>query len=726
MTTTLEPIPQIPCRQVADIELPEEVDGLYDLAYNLWWSWSSEARQLFSAIDSDAWARYRNPVEVLLNVDRTRWERLVDNSTFMDSYVQVQRAFKNYLKAGSTAWFRRRFPEYNGGVFAYFSMEFGIHHCLRVYSGGLGVLSGDHCKAASDLGLPFMAVGLLYRSGYFRQAIDADGFQQHIYPEFDFYRLPVRPAMDSRGRDVIVEVPYPDRHVSAQVWVAQVGRVPILLLDSDLPVNDPADRPITNLLYVRGREMRLVQEMLLGIGGVRALAALGIEPATWHINEGHSALLQLERLRRTMSGGKIDFEVAVDEIRQSTSFTTHTPVPAGNEQFERPLAERYLEPWVEPLKVDLARLLRLGDADHGEPNQPLNLTAFAMRTASYANGVSRLNAEVADNMWRHLFPAYDSVEPVIEPITNGVHLPTWLGPEIRALFAEKYGSDWFEALLEPTAWDFVAEIPDEELWSAHLSQKERLLRFSRSRIRQQYARHGRSPGELRSVAELFDPRILTIGFARRFATYKRAGLLFSDLHRFRQIVRSPERPVQVIMAGKAHPADRPGQQLIQHIYMLSQEADLLGRVAFLENYDMRIGSMMVQGVDVWLNTPRRLLEASGTSGMKAAVNGVLNMSILEGWWPEGYDGENGWAIGEDQDVHDQWQQDQLDANSLYATLEEEVLPAFYDRHEADFPQRWVSMMKRSIMSIGPRFAASRMVREYAERAYVPLVPPDRS
>ena len=467
--------------------------------------------------------------------------------------------------------------------------------------------------------------------------------------------------------------------------------------------------------------MRLVQEILLGIGGVKALAAVGIEPSVWHINEGHSALLQLERLRRTIADQDVDFEAALDLIRANTSFTTHTPVPAGNEQFDRQLAESYLEPWVEPLRTDMGRLMSLGAADHGEPDQPLNLTALALKTSSYANAVSRLNAEVSDNMWRHLFPDHPAEEPVIEPITNGVHLPTWLGTEIRALFRKRYGTDWIDALMEPSAWEFIEEIEDQELWSAHIAQKERLIRFSRSRLREQYARHGRSPGDLRHVAELFDPAALTIGFARRFATYKRAGLLFSDLHRLRQILCQPERPVQVIMAGKAHPADRPGQQLIQHIYMLSQEHDLHGRVAFLENYDMRVGAMLVQGVDVWLNTPRKPLEASGTSGEKAAVNGVLNLSILDGWWPEGFDGENGWAIGEGEDAAEDWQQDQQDANSLYSTLEEQVVPTFYSRSDGDCPRHWIAMMKRSIVSIGPRFSANRMVREYAERAYMPLV-----
>ena len=712
---------KIPCRQVADIELPREVEGLYDLAYNLWWSWKPRARQLFSSIKVDSWARYRNPVDLLLNVDRAQWEHLVSSDAFMGSYSRVIQAFERYMAAGAQTWFGRRYPEHDGGPVAYFSMEYGLDQSLAIYSGGLGVLSGDHCKSASDLGLPFVGVGLLYRSGYFNQAIDADGIQQHIYPDYDFNRLPVRPAMDERGRDVVVGVPLPGRDVHAKVWVAQVGRVPILLLDTDLPANDPSDRPIAKVLYVRGREMRLVQEMVLGVGGVKALQALGIEPAIWHINEGHSVLLQLERMRQTIASEGIDFEAALGKVGENVAFTTHTPVPAGNEQFDPDLATSYLDLWTEPLHTSSERLLRVGNPDHGEPSQSFNLTAFALRASRFANGVSRLNAEVADRMWRHLFVDHPAEEPVVQPITNGIHIPTWLGTELQELFAVNLGSDWQEKLLDPKAWDFVYELSNEDLWAAHRSQKERLLRFTRSRLLQQYARHGRSPSKLREVAGFFSDEALTIGFARRFATYKRAGLLFSDLHRLRGIVRNADRPVRILLAGKAHPADRPAQELIQHLYMLSQEADLEGRVVFIENYNMRVGRMLVQGVDVWLNTPRRPLEASGTSGEKAAVNGVLNCSILDGWWPEGFDGENGWAIGSGETAAEEWVQDQQDANSLYSTLEEQILPRYYERSQQGMPVQWIEMMKRSIATIGARFSASRMVREYTDQAYLPLV-----
>jgi starch phosphorylase len=719
--TRLETLIPIPSLQGADIELPADLERLYDLAYNLWWTWNPQVRQLFSAIDSASWSRYRNPVEVLINVDHTHWESLVDNDTFMEGYSTVKRVFESYMQAEEGTWYQRRFSDRGEECVAYFSMEYGLHQSLAIYSGGLGVLGGDHCKSASDLGIPFVGEGLLYRHGYFRQTIDADGFQQHTYPDYDFNRLPLRPVQGSRGGELIVRIPFPGREVAAKVWVAHVGRVPLLLLDTDLRENDPADRPITNVLYVRGREVRLAQEAVLGVGGARALEELDIQPSVWHLNEGHSALLQLERLRSLMkTQTMVDLATAVETIGKNVAFTTHTPVPAGNEQFEHGLASRHLESWTDDLRTDVDALLDLGKADHGEPHQPLNLTALALRTSSFANGVSHLNAEVSDRMWRHLFPDNPPEQPVVEAITNGVHLPSWIGLQMRTLLEKALGPLWIEDLLEAKAWWPVNDIPDADIWAAHQAQKERLLRFTRSRLRKQYARHGQSPSELRSVAELFDPETLTIGFARRFATYKRANLIFSDLHRLRQLLCNAERPVQIFLAGKAHPADRPGQELIQHIFKLSQQGDLRGRVVFLENYDIRVARMLVQGVDLWLNTPRRPLEASGTSGMKAAVNGVLNFSVLDGWWPEGFDGENGWAVGPDTPTGEDWREDLEDANSLYQTLEETIVPTFYDRDEKGLSAAWVTKMKRSIATIAPRFAAGRMVRDYVERAYAPL------
>jgi starch phosphorylase len=689
------------------------------VAYNLWWSWNHQALRMFGSIDSRSWLMYRNPIEVLLNMDRQHWEGLVASDAFMERYAAVTHRLEAYMDSRRETWFSRRFPAYEGGPVAYFSMEYGLHQSLPIYSGGLGVLSGDHCKAASDLGLPFIAVGLLYRYGYFKQAIDADGFQQHIYPEYDFNRLPLRPALDGRGREIVVRVPIGEGEVAAKVWLVQVGRIPLLLLDTDIAENHVADRSITRVLYVRGRETRLLQEMVLGIGGVKAIKALGIQPSVWHINEGHSSLLQLERYRQEMADAGVDLEAAINRLRPKTVFTTHTPVPAGNEQFDRGLATCYLIPWAKRLGTDVERILDLGAADHGEPNQPLNLSAFTLRTSSYANGVSVLNGEVADRMWRHLFPEKPHDEPAVDAITNGVHVQTWLGPEMKSLFGRLLGKRWWDELHEPGGWERLRELDLEELWKIHSVQKEALMRFVRSRLRDQYARHGWPPADLRKIDDMVKGEALTIGFARRFATYKRAGLLVTDLHRLRQLLTNRDRPVRILVAGKAHPADRPGQDLIRHLFKLSQERELRGHIVFLENYDMRVAQKLVRGVDVWLNTPRRPMEASGTSGEKAAMNGVLNCSILDGWWPEAYSPELGWAIGRDFQGGEEWQEDEHDALSLYRLLEEEIIPTFYERGEDGVPQRWVKMMLESVVTVGAGFSASRMLIDYIEHAYAP-------
>jgi starch phosphorylase len=582
------------------------------------------------------------------------------------------------------------------------------------------VLAGDHLKTASDLGLPLVGVGLLYRYGYFRQTVDVDGQQQHIYPEHDFHRLPVRPAAGATGRDVLVEIPFPGRQVVAKVWVALVGRVPLLLLDTDIPQNDPADRPISGILYVQGRGMRLAQETLLGVGGALALEACGIEPAAWHLNEGHSALLQLERIARQMGDNGGDYRHALDRVRAATVFTTHTPVPAGHEVFDRGLVLPYLEVWRERLGTSADELLRLGQSDERDPGAPLNLTALGLRTAAWVNGVSDKHAAVSRGMWQHFFPGHAAEEVPIHAITNGVHVSTWQGPEIQRLLRQHLGVDWSLKVPREEWGGKLAQVPAAEIWQAHRSQKERLGRFLRSRLRQQFARHGRSPAELRELQEIFNPEALTIGFARRFATYKRASLIFSDHHTLRRLVADRERPLQVIFAGKAHPADRPAQELIQHIFQLSQSDPFRGRVFFIEDYDMRVARMLVQGVDVWLNTPRKPLEASGTSGQKAAINGSLHCSVLDGWWPEAFDGENGWAIGNDHAADDEQQQDVEDAQSLYRLLEEGILPAFFDRDEEGLPCAWAERMRRSIVSVTPLFTSFRMVEDYAREAYLPL------
>jgi starch phosphorylase len=691
----------------ADIELPPTLERLRELAYDLWWSWSPLAPRLFSWIDPEHWRRYHNPVQILINVEPQQWMRLLGDPEFRRTFENVVRAWDEYRSR--PRWFDAQ-KEALGGPVAYFSMEFGIHESLGVYSGGLGVLSGDHCKAASDLGVPLVGVGLLYRSGYFRQTVDADGFQQHIYPDYDFARLPILPVQAPGGGVLTVPIDLPGRVVQAAVWKAQVGQVPVLMLDTDIPLNDPADRPITSVLYVRGREMRLCQEIVLGIGGVRALHALGIHPAVWHMNEGHVAFLGLERARERVREGD-GLASALKAVASNTVFTTHTPVPAGNEAFDRGLVRRYLDFWTREVGCDSEEALALGTE-----NGNFNMTALAIRLSSSSNGVSKLHGHVSSAMWRHLWPG--SPEEPVTAITNGVHTESWVGPEMRAFYAQHLDPHWEQHLLDPEFWKRVEAVPDAELWAAHRAQKERLVRFVRERVRQQSARHGLSPDELRHVEGLLDPHALTIGFARRFATYKRAFLILSDLDRLRAILSDADRPVQLLFAGKAHPADRDGQEVIRRLVVLTQ-GEFKGKLVFLEDYDIEIGRMLVQGCDVWLNTPRRPQEASGTSGEKSPVNGGINVSILDGWWAEGHRGDNGWAIGDIRIDPDTAAQDREDADSLYRILQEELVPRFFAREPGGLPHAWIATMKASIASVVPAFSAHRMVRDYALDCYLP-------
>jgi len=690
----------------ADIELPPSLERLRDLAYDLWWSWSPLATRLFAWIDPEHWRRYHNPVQLLINIEPQQWMRLLSDPEFRRTYDTVIQALDEYRTR--PRWFDQDGHSLPAPV-AYFSMEFGIHESLGVYSGGLGVLAGDHCKAASDLAVPLVGVGLLYRSGYFRQTVDADGFQQHIYPDYDFARLPILPVQAPGGGVLTVPVDLPGRIVQAAVWKAQVGRVPVLMLDTDIPLNDPADRPITGVLYVRGREMRLCQEIVLGVGGVRALSALSIHPSVWHMNEGHVAFLNLERARERVREGD-GLQDALKAVARNSVFTTHTPVPAGNETFDRRLVRRYLEFWTREVGCDPEEALALG-VDNGN----FNMTALAIRLSTSTNGVSQLHAQVSSAMWRHLFdPAL--AQPV-GAITNGVHTHSWVGPEMRAFYAHHLDPQWEQHLLDAEFWTRIREVPDAVLWAAHRSQKERLIRFVRERVRQQSARHGLSPDELRQVEGLLDPHALTIGFARRFATYKRAFLLMTDLDRLRALVSDPARPVQFVFAGKAHPADREGQEVIRRLVLLTQ-GEFRGKLVFLEDYDIEMGRALVQGSDVWLNTPRRPQEASGTSGQKVPINGGINVSILDGWWAEGFRGDNGWAIGDGRTDADTAAQDLADAEALYRVLSDEVVPRFFDRGEG-LPRRWIETMKASIESVVAPFSAHRMVRDYVRECYLP-------
>ena len=702
-------VPSIPA---ASFSLPPRLDGLRRLAYNLHWAWSPRTRNLWSLIDRPAWTRYRNPIPVISGP--TDWTRLLEDGKFLAEYQDVLGDFDRYMANGAGHWFQRRHGDQLSGPIAYFCAEYGLHESLGIYSGGLGVLAGDHMKSASDMALPLIGVGLLYRKGYFRQSIDADGHQEHNYPEYDLARLPLSRVQDANGLPLTVTVELPGRVLTCAVWLAQVGRVPVLLLDTDVAENEVEDRPITNILYVRGREMRLHQELVLGIGGVRAIRALGLSPAVWHLNEGHSAFLLAERAREYVATGAT-LDDAWSRVRRDSVFTIHTPVSAGNERFDADLVRRVAGPLLEAGGVVPEDLLKLGLGVEGDQNQ-FDMTAFSLRLTNGANAVSQLHAETANATWK------DVTDHPILGITNGVHGPSWVGSKVVELLARYLDAD-LDALDAGSGqehfWERLERVQSGDLWDAHLRQKRELAIFARGRLLSQFARHGEAPSVLAELETALDPAIMTIGFARRFATYKRAGLLFSDIDRLARLLWDPERPIQVVFAGKAHPADRPGQRVIQEIFQRSRSPQLRGRVFILEDYDMRVGRFLVQGVDVWLNNPRRPLEASGTSGMKAAQNGVPSISVLDGWWDEGYTGDNGWAIGDRETLPDEQAQDWADAQDLYRQLEEDLIPSYYDRDANGVPTTWVATMRRAMATTLWRFSTVRMLQEYAERLYLP-------
>ncbi|MBM3889328.1 MAG: alpha-glucan family phosphorylase [Verrucomicrobia bacterium] len=763
--------------------LPRTLSGFAELVYNLHWTWSPAARRCFALASPEVWAATGNPLELLLRLPAARWRALARDAKFLRAYrdataalaahvaerasvrpsrnegrvaerasVQPSRSEEQVAERASVQPSRNegRVAERASvqplhedralagavtlnarGPVAYFCMEYGWHECLPIFCGGLGVLAGDHTKTASDIALPFVGVGMLYRRGFFIQQIEPDGRQANIFPSYDFNHWPVRPVATKDGRDLVVGVEFPGRVVRAKVWFAQVGRVPVLLLDTDIAPNDPADRAITSQLYCRGREMRVCQERLIGIGGVRALRALGIAPAAWHLNEGHCVFLQIERLRELKRRG-VAFEEACRRIAANTVFTTHTPIPVGNEQFDPALVKKYFAADCRQLGITFQQLHRLAlernadtpvravapsknsaDRSVRATAEPFNLTALAIRLSSYQNGVSKLNAKVENAMWRHLWPRRPNR---IDAVTNGVHAETWLGPEIVALFDRYAGRDWRARLCDRIFWrEAVGRIPNAALWRARERQKARLIAFVRERVTAQRARYSASPDDVRAAAGLLDPRALTIGFARRVAPYKRADLLFADPKRLRRILDRRDRPVQFIFAGKAHYEDRAGQELLQRLFAWCERPEFRGRIVLLEDYDMAMARLLVQGVDVWLNNPQRPLEASGTSGQKAAINGAPNCSVLDGWWPEAWDGTNGWAIGAGREFADPRRQARHDAASLYDLLERDIAPRFHHRDRA----RWIAVMKTGIATVLPRFNSERMLRDYIARAYGP-------
>ncbi len=699
-------------------DLPKRLSRLGELAYNLWWVWNPEAQQLFRQIDQATWDELdHNPVSFLKSVDRPRLNAVANDRYYLDKYDLVMSMLDTYMQAGET-WFNQQHPGRSKEQIAYFSFEFGLHESLPVYAGGLGVLSGDHLKEASDLGLPMVAVGFVYNEGYFRQQVTEDGWQETRNQRLDFYEMPIIPLEDESGKPVYISVDLPGRQIAARLWMVQVGRVRLYLMDSNVEENSPVDRGLTARLYSNDPEVRISQEILLGIGGVRALRAVGCRPTLWHMNEGHSAFLTLERLRELMESG-MNFEMAKKQVYSEGVFTTHTPVPAGNDIFPIWMIEKYFSLYWEKMGLSRDQFLELGR--HDQPwGEAFSMPVLAFRLSQGKNAVSELHGQVSRRMWQFLWPTEKEQNIPIQYVTNGVHTGTWLARRMRVLYERYLGADWWNNLDDPDMWAKVKNIPDAELWTIRRHLRRKLMVYAINNSRQAWLEGRCTPAQVLAAGVMMDPNALTIGFARRFATYKRGNLLLRDYQRLLNILNNPNMPVQILFAGKAHPADEPGKLIIQEIYRAVKDHKTGGRMIFLEDYDMNIARYLVQGVDVWLNTPRRPNEASGTSGMKAAMNGVLNFSVLDGWWREGFNGSNGWAIGDDEDNPNIGDQDARDADSLYSTLENEIVPLFYhDRSADNLPVEWIARMKESIATLAPQFSTRRMLKEYMSGFYMP-------
>ncbi len=696
-------------------KLPESICRLKELAYDFWFTWRPGGVDFFRAINPQLWRKAgHNPVRFLMQI---REEDLVAASRDDDYLALYRRVIGQYDRYQTEEkWFDKTYPEHKDNVIAYFSAEFGLHESHPIYSGGLGLLAGDHCKSASDLGLPFVGVGLLYKHGYFTQRINAEGKQEAEYPYLNFFELPITPVNDSSGDRLVVPVELPGRTVFAQIWQAKVGRVNIYLLDTDNPCNTPEDQGLTGSLYGGDREYRISQEIILGIGGVKALRAMGINPTAWHINEGHPAFLVIQRIRELVGKG-VPLGTAREVVRSSTIFTTHTPVPAGHDLFSKKMIEQFFPGTAAEIGLDLEGFLELA-WDVGRDS--FNLTLLALNHSYLTNGVSWLHGKVARDMFHVYYNRLHPEEVPVTSITNGVHTGSWIAGELRDLYARYLGKGFTDRINQRQVWERIDSIPDEELWRIHRNLKEKMIGFVRASVQRQRRRNYEPASRIQEVEEYLSPDILTVGFARRFATYKRATLLFRDKERLSRLVNDPHRPVRFIFAGKAHPADLAGQELIKIIYDFADEPDLRGKVLLLENYDIHMARHLLQGVDAWLNTPRRLMEASGTSGQKAALNGIVNVSTLDGWWPEAYNGDNGFAVGTEREYWDEEIQDLDDCYSLYEILEEKLIPTFY-RKQSGLPLEWIRLMKNSVKTIAPVFNTCRMVAEYTGRFYVPTI-----
>jgi starch phosphorylase len=699
------------------LPLPNRVDGLRRLAFNLWWSWHQEARELFRRLDYPLWRlTSHNPVRMLHMLSPQRLRQAAREPAFVTLYDAAIQDLGRPLTA-KDAWWARHFPDLPSHPIAYFSAEFALHQSLPIYAGGLGVLAGDHCKEASDLGLPLIGVGFMYPQGYFHQSMSSEGWQEEHYEHLNWDHAPVERVVTKGDKAFMLSLPLGNRVVRLSVWCVRLGRVKIYLLDTSVDENAPADRELSARLYGGDHETRLQQEIILGLGGVRVLRALGYQPVLWHLNEGHTAFVALERINEMLERGE-SFESALEAVRRSTIFTTHTPVPAGHDAFPPALVESYLAGCWDNFNPNRDAFLRLGHCDSGA-GPMFNMTALALRSAGGINAVSQVHAGVTREMWAHIWPSVPKSGRPVKTMTNGIHVSTWIAPDMAGLFERYFGKDWEDHHDELDFWDRISLIPDEKMWAVREALRSYLIAFIRERARQLWTQKQVSAARVVAAGTLLDPAALTIGFARRFTDYKRPELIFRDPERLARILTAFRRPVQIVFAGKAHPADHPGKHHLQRIYSRAVDPAFGGRIAFVEDYDLHVAHFLVQGCDVWLNTPRKPFEASGTSGMKAAINGVLHLSTGDGWWAEGYTGSNGWLIDGGVTTDDPVATDAADAEALYRLLEEEVVPTFYDRHANKLPQRWLRIVKEAIRTTMPRFSTRRMMKQYAESMYAP-------
>ena len=697
--------------------LPKRIEGLHELAYNLCWSWHIESRDLFKALDRILWkATGHNPVRLLQQIAPYQLVAAAENPAFLEKYDYVMSRFQADMEAVDY-WFNAKYPHLAQHIIVYFSPEFAIHNSLPIYAGGLGVLAGDYCKEASDLGLPMVGVGFMYPKGYFHQHISVDGWQEEIYEELNFNEAPVTQVLTMKGQPVNVEIPLDDRSVRVAIWQVNVGRVKLYLLDSNVEGNSPSDCQLSACLYAGDRELRLQQEIFLGIGGVRILRVLGVEPSIWHANEGHAAFMMLERIRELVEKG-MDFAQAANKVRAATVFTTHTPVPAGNNTFSLDLMEKYFHRYWESLGLNRDEFLKLGVQE--TDNSTFNMTVLGLRLADQCNGVSQLHGRVCRRMWHSLWPDIREEDVPISSVTNGIHVPTWVAPQMHRMYRKYLGSDWLQKHDDPELWERVVDIPDGEMLAAYRWLKYKLISYVQNRARRRWSEGDANAVQAMAMGGLFDPEVLTLGFSRRFTGYKRASLILYDIDRLKRLIQNELRPIQIIFAGKAHPNDEPGKHLMQQLYNAAKDPQFRGRIAFVEDYDMHMARYLVHGVDVWLNTPLLLREACGTSGQKAALNGVPHLSVLDGWWYEGYNGANGWAIQNDV-ASDSPDKDKADAEELYNLLEEKIIPLFYDRDINGVPRGWMKLVKETIRSNAPLFSARRMLKEYTEQMYLPAI-----